>query len=95
MADSEKKYTLRIVNNVTKKAYEYEDMQYTINDGVFLFVVEFDGENMPDEGEYTARITDDEEKSIYNGLLQIGEVKRKGASRQYDNGGVNFTQYNG
>lgn len=95
MADSEKKYTLRIVNNVTKKAYEYEDMQYTINGGALLFAVKFDEENMPDEGEYTARITDDEGNCIYNGLLQVGEVKRKGATKQYDNGGVNFTQYNG
>lgn len=94
MADSEKKYTLRTVNNVTKKAYEYEDMQYTVKDGVFNFIIKFDGKNMPDEGEYTARITDDEGNCIYNGLLQIGEVKRKGAAKQYD-GSVNFTQYNG
>lgn len=95
MADSEKKYTLRMTNNVTKKAYEYEDMQFTVADSVFNFTIKFDGKNMPDEGEYIARIIDEEGKSIYNGLLQIGEVKRKGASRQYANGGVSFTQYNG
>ena len=85
------KMKLKIVNNLTKKVYEYQAFDIQDSRIFYHFSLRLTGEE--EEGEYTYFLLDDDGKVLSQSMLQIGDYERENTVYTTENNG--FKSYNG
>lgn len=84
--------TLKFVNNVSKKEYEYSVTD--LNDSKLYYHFEnFVLDDGMDDGEYNYFLFDNDDNLVAQGLVQIGDYVPEHTI--YDNNDVKYKQYNG
>lgn len=88
------KYSITLINNLTKEEYQYIDL-IDNNNGIFslYYSFEIDVSNLID-GEYTLYLYDEDNTLIQTELVQIGDYINKNTSYTYNNN-KKYVTYNG
>lgn len=88
------KYSITLINNLTKEEYQYIDL-IDNNNGIFslYYSFEIDVSNLID-GEYTLYLYDEDNTLIQTELVQIGDYINKNTSSTYNNN-KKYVTYNG
>lgn len=85
---------LSIINNVTKKNYDFNVTDK--EDSVLFYHFDLTLDGNIDDGDYEYILFDSEDNVVANGLMRIGNYEiPSGSTATYNNNSTEFIQYNG
>ena len=85
---------LKLTNNLTKKVYEFDNLDDKLTSRIF-YTLDIQLTEPMDEGEYTYVLYDEDGLKKASGLLQIGDYKPENKTYSASTTEHGYIQYNG